>query len=258
MKPDVKSANVAGMFYPGDKGALSSVIDEFLGNAKKEKIVPKAVIVPHAGYDFSGQVAAHAYKLFKNLPNRKYKVIILGPSHYAFTSAAFLDVSSWQTPLGDVKVADQSFFRKHDLFVQDKEAFAKEHSLEVQLPFLQCVLDDFEILPLCLGDVDPEALADPLIDIIDDDTLVVVSSDLSHFHGYEEAKSLDLSCISSIESQDAVDAASSEACGIIPIITMLHISDKLGLRIKLLEYKNSGDITGDKTRVVGYASFVFY
>jgi hypothetical protein len=247
---------VAGAFYPSDKETLNQMIDSFLQDCKKPKITGnvKAIIVPHAGYVYSGIVAATGYNLLKGTTAKK--VLLIGPSHYVpFEGAAVPESEIWQTPLGDVDVKK---IETGDLIKQFEDPFAEEHSLEVQVPFLQKVMPDFDLYPLCLGEVNSEALANQLKDFAArDDVVIVISSDLSHFYTYEEAKELDQQASSYFPRLQIEDAKTVEACGIKGIITLLYLAKKLGLKGHFIDYKNSGDTAGDKSRVVGYGCYAF-
>ncbi|MFH1181994.1 MAG: AmmeMemoRadiSam system protein B [Candidatus Woesearchaeota archaeon] len=248
----IRKPAVAGAFYPDDKEELSEMIQGFLSKVP-EQTVPgelKAIIVPHAGYEYSGQVAACAYSLLKAVAPKK--ILIVGPSHYAYFFGAVGDTNEyWETPLGMVKVTS-SGLQKFE------EAHIREHSIEVQVPFLQSVLKDFEIMPVTTGDDDSDEIAEQIKPFLKDHFLVV-SSDLSHFHSYADASKLDKATCGAIETIDLKTLkADGEACGMRAITATLRLAKELGWKCKLLCYKNSGDVTGDKTKVVGYASMAFY
>lgn len=230
-----------------------------------------ALIVPHAGYMYSGQVAAFAYKL---LQGKRYdSVILVGPSHrVAFGGVSVYREGGYETPLGVVPV-DESLANRIEscssLISDYPAAHAQEHSLEIQIPFLQVVLGDFSFVPLVMGDQSAEtcfALADAVFEAAKDrHILIVASSDLSHFHDYREAKVLDgivTRCIQDNDVEGLLDSLAfdkTEACGGGPIAVAMLVSQKLGARHSLLlKYANSGDVTGDKSSVVGYASAVYY
>jgi len=278
----IRGPAVAGLFYPKAETDLTKQIDEYLAEAKPEPIKNlRALICPHAGYEFSGKIAASAYK---QLLGRDFDtVIVLGPSHYAaFNGAALTDADAYETPLGLVPISPKNaelakikpfainppceverpgFWRQSP---KDLPAFGEdqpdtwEHSLEVQLPFLQRTLKKFSILPVVYGNVDPEAVAKVLLKFLDDRTLVVVSSDLSHYYPYETAKKLDTSCVRSICDLSTEWMMQQEACGKVPILTLMEIARQKGWKAKLLDYRNSGDTSGNKDRVVGYAAIAFY
>jgi AmmeMemoRadiSam system protein B len=257
----VRQPQVAGYFYPDNKKELDKMIDDFLNKAKKLKLGKvRAIIVPHAGYVYSGQVAAHGYK---QIDETYKKVFIIATNHsqYAiFSGASVPKFDYYETPLGKVKVSPAvKDLLKHDLFTSDEYAHLT-HVEEVQLPFLQKILKDFEIIPIVLSNLVEEECKQ-LAEIIEkylDDALVVISSDLSHYHPYEQAVKLDKNCISAIEKQDVEKTKTSEACGLDAILTLLYIAKTKKWKSKIIEYKNSGDVTGDKSGVVGYASIAFY
>ncbi len=252
----LRKAAVTGAFYPGDKEELKAMIDEFLKKADDVKIEGKgkvrAILVPHAGYVYSGQIAAHAYKIVQGLDKKAgiKKVIILGPSHTTYITDPVTDSNhEWETPLGTISIFDNDF-------PESSEAHMEEHCLEVQVPFLQTVFDKFEILPLVVGDAEEKEVAKQIKPLLDDDTLLVISTDLSHFHEYDEAKEMDLKTVKAIEELDSENIG--EACGKVPIKTVIELAKQEKWKVKRLAYENSGDVSGDKSRVVGYTSFVFY
>ncbi len=247
----IRNAAVAGSFYPANKKELETMIDKFLKNVPFLDIKPKSLIVPHAGYIYSGQVAAHAYSLLKNY--KKQKIILLGPSHFVYFDDVAADANDyWETPLGKVKLVQNNFLKI-------EEAHVNEHCLEVQLPFLQKTLENFEILPLVVGDINPKEISERMISLLDNNTMLIISSDLSHYNDYDTAVKIDKTTTQSIQNLDYNKMAKEgDACGKIPILTVVDIAQKLKWRCKLLSYKNSGDVTGNKSQVVGYASFAFY
>jgi hypothetical protein len=252
----IRKPAVADAFYPADPEILGQMIDEYLQNCVKPQIEGeiKAIIVPHAGYVYSGIVAAAGYNLIKN--SKAKKVLLIGPAHYVlFKGAAVPESNIWQMPFGNVQV---SKLPTSELIIEDEAAFSQEHSLEVQVPFLQTVMEDFELYPLCLGEVNPEALANEIKSFAErDDVLIVVSSDLSHFYTYTEANDLDKRANEFIPKLDIVGARNVEACGIKGIMTLLHLAKMLGLKGHFIDYKNSGDTSGEKSRVVGYGCYAF-
>jgi len=265
---DVKEPSVAGTFYPSDKKELREMIEGFLSMAEKSQRDGRliAMISPHAGYRFSGQVAAYGYKEIKDSGIKK--VILIGPSHHVgFKGASVYTKGSFRTPLGDVKIdgklaagllseaADIRFY---------PEAYKEEHSLEVQLPFLQEVLKDFMIVPILVGLPTKQTfdhLISGLAEILDDKTLIIASSDLSHYHDYAKAKEMDGKIISAIERLSVMDAAQlfqngeAEMCGSFPVIIAMEAAKRYGATYGVLfKAANSGDVIGEKDRVVGYAS----
>lgn len=257
MEMKTRQPAVAGAFYPAESHELREMIRHFLRNvpAFDSAQRPRVLIVPHAGYIYSGQVAAHAFARLGRSGGRQEniikKIILLGPAHFVYVTGAVSDPHShWQTPLGQTPIVKQSIFKISEA------AHRQEHSLEVELPFLQTVLEECAILPLVVGEVDPHELSGQIETLIDDETLLIVSSDLSHYYDYETAVSLDRATILAIEALEP--AGVIEACGRIPIQTALHLALKKSWRPQVLNYKNSGDTGGDKSRVVGYLSAVFY
>jgi len=278
----VRAPAVAGLFYPAEAPALARMVDGFLASAPPHYVPRlKALVCPHAGYPYSGPTAAIACK---TLAGRGIQtVVILGPSHYAgFLGASVPDVDAYQTPLGTVPLsAKVQQLIKTGPFVLEAKGQVKrptwsrqsakpapavgedtpdtwEHSVEVQVPFLQRVLKDFSILPAVLGDVDSEQAARALAGVLDDNTVIVASSDLSHYHPYDEAKDLDNHCIRAILELDGNMLNTQEACGKLPILTLINLARLKGWKAQLLDYRNSGDTVGEKSGVVGYAAIAFY
>ncbi|MBI4983133.1 AmmeMemoRadiSam system protein B [Candidatus Woesearchaeota archaeon] len=250
----VRPPAVAGMFYPKNPEELKKQIDGFLQQAEEYPLRGKlkALIVPHAGYIYSGIVAAQGYKLLESKTFKK--VLLLGPSHYQNFYGAAIGEEDFLTPLGIVKVGETSSWKKENLLVSFPEAHAAEHSLEVQLPFLQETLGEFELYALVLGTVNEEKLAKYLSAKIDQDTLVIISSDLSHYLEYGRAVLKDNDTISKILN---FDPGSLDACGKAAIKVLMHLAETKGWQPQLIDYRNSGDTSGDKSRVVGYASIAY-
>jgi len=279
----VREPAVAGLFYPADRKTLEKQVEGFLSRARSQSLGSvRALICPHAGYSFSGSTAAEAYK---QLTGSKIEtVVVMGPAHYAaFEGASIPHVHAYRTPLGSVRISP----RAHQLamkspFVCNPKCKVQrpswwrraskalppfgsdtphtwEHSLEVQLPFLQKVLKDFELIPLVFGKVDP-ATAAKVLDkhVVDDRTVLVVSSDLSHYYPYDMANELDKRCTDAIVALDFREISRCEACGMKPILIVMHIARARGWKAKLLKYCNSGDTGGNKSGVVGYAAIAFY
>lgn len=270
---DIKNPNVAGSFYPGDADELSRMIDRFLDAATPESIAGEifGLISPHAGYEFSGQVAAHGYKLIRGRPYKT--VVIIAPSHfYGFKGASVYPQGMFLTPLGGLKV-DKEFAQK--LLYKDAniffvpQAFEEEHSLEVQLPFLQKALADFTIVPIIIGDFsfsDCRKLSGLLKDAIGrrNDVLVIASTDMYHGNDYQEAEVIDNLTLSYLGSGDVeglyegLADGKLQLCGGIPTVILLMLSADLGHKnIKVLKHTNSAEVTGKKVKgpwTVGYAS----
>lgn len=258
----IRPPAVAGLFYPAGREELSRTVTALLdAAAETAQRPPKAIIVPHAGYVYSGPVAAGAYALLKPLHGRIRRVLLLGPAHrVALRGLAVPDARVFHTPLGDVRIDAAALAALRDLpqVVVSDHAHAGEHSLEVQLPFLQTVIGDFELLPLVVGDATPEEVAQVLERLWGgEETLIVVSSDLSHYHGYAEARRLDRATAGAIAGLHA-DLDPEQACGAYPVNGLNLVAQRHGLQPVLLDLRNSGDTAGDRSRVVGYAAFAYH
>jgi hypothetical protein len=278
----VREPAVAGLFYPAEPKQLSAMLDRLLAAAETQPLgTLRALICPHAGYEYSGPIAAHSYKQLAGRDVRT--VLLMAPSHYAFfDGVSVLDAEAYKTPLGLVPVSSKSVelakekplrpeprggVRRPPWSGQSpKRAGAREddtpetweHSGEVQVPFLQKSLTNFSLVSLVFGQVDPRKAADVLAKHLDDQTVLIASSDLSHYHPYEEARGLDESCVKAICELDLAKLKNAEACGLGPIQTLVHLAKTKGWHTKLLDYRNSGDTAGDKSGVVGYAAIAFF
>jgi hypothetical protein len=255
---------VAGMFYPAAVADLRDELTTCLAVAPAPTIAPgllKALIVPHAGYVYSGGTAGHAYALLAPLAGRIRRVVLLGPCHrVSVRGLAAPTARAFATPLGSIPLDRVALDALADLpqVVASDAAHAQEHSLEVQLPFLQTVLGEFELVPLAVGDATAAEVAGVLDRVWGGpETLIVISSDLSHFHNYREAQSIDQNTARHILALDQLTSF-DQACGALPINGLLAVARRRGLRIERVAQCNSGDTAGDKGRVVGYASFALY
>jgi AmmeMemoRadiSam system protein B len=262
MSPTIRKAAVAGLFYPDEKDRLSRTVGQMLANAStRGRAVPKAIIAPHAGYVYSGPIAAHAYALLAPARNTIKRVVLLGPTHrVAVRGLALPSVASFATPLGMVDLDTDAVGQLRNLsqVVVSDEAHALEHSLEVHLPFLQSVLQDFKLVPLAVGDADAEDVA-AVLEVLwgGPETLIVVSSDLSHYLGYGDAQATDKATSQAIlELRSDIDH--EQACGATPVCGLALAARGRHLEPELLDLRNSGDTAGDKSRVVGYGAFAFY
>jgi len=258
----IRPAAVAGQFYPRDERVLRTQLAEMLSTAVafESAPAPKAIIVPHAGYMYSGPVAASAYALLAPLRERIRRVVLLGPTHrVAVRGLTLPEASAFATPLGEVPVARddwQALQARDDVLVDDRP-HAEEHCLEVQLPFLQVCLERFDIVPVLVGDASPEATAS-LIESLwgGPETLILISSDLSHYLSYREAQWSDRAAVDQVlELRAGLDH--EQACGATPINGLLLAARKHHLQAHLLDLRNSGDTAGDRSRVVGYTSIAF-
>jgi hypothetical protein len=250
---------VAGSFYPALPPTLQSSVDRLLERAKGLGPRPKALVVPHAGYVYSGAIAACAYaQLRPPLPTR---VVLLGPAHFApLRGLALPDSPMFETPLGVVPIDARAASLISGLpgVVVSSLAHAREHSLEVQLPFLQRVLPYFSLVPLAIGSASVALVAEVLEALWGgDETLVVVSTDLSHYLPYEEARRIDGLTARAILAADE-SIADTQACGACGLRGLLRVAQRRGLRVAQLDLRNSGDTSGDRARVVGYGAFAFY
>lgn len=272
----VREPVVAGQFYPGDKKTLDKTVSELLEKAPKEKIPGRiiGIIVPHAGYQFSGGVAAYSYKLISDFKEQIKTVIMLGPSHQAyFPGAAVYRQGKWKTPLGEVEI-DKSLAEKligsSPIIKDNIRAYSQEHSLEVQVPFLQKSLKDFSILPIMLSEPsfeECEILASAIMSIAKNESiLLLASSDLYHGYSYEECVATDKRTLSYIEKLDgqglekALKESAAQACGGFPIVTLILTTKKMGAdKAKVLKYTNSNEVMGERFGYcVGYSAVVFY
>ncbi|MFH1886543.1 MAG: AmmeMemoRadiSam system protein B, partial [Pseudomonadota bacterium] len=254
----VREPAVAGIFYSSDPGELEEIIREYLEKAPRPYLngPVKALISPHAGYRFSGFVAAAGYR---RVPRDVKRVLILAPSHHAaFVGVSIPDVDAYRTPLGLVPL-DPEAKRLAGLpgFGYVPEAHAAEHSLEVQLPFLQKALGDFTLIPLVLGQVDPEELARTLLPLADQGVFFIASSDLSHYHDYKEAKKLDAVCTMAMSRFMFHYMDLCEACGKTPVTVLMHIAREKGWTGRVLDAANTADTWGPMAQVVGYASIAY-
>ena len=234
---------------------LRQTIGDLLAGADPPEIdvTPAMVIVPHAGYVYSGPVAATAYRYLALLPTPPRRLVLFGPSHFAgFQGVATSGADAFQTPLGLVATDSRPPAGTTD----DLTAHAREHSLEVQLPFLQVVLDAFTVQPMLTGEIAPEAAADVLDEALRERHLAVISSDLSHYLAYDEARTRDRQSASAIVELRPEDLRSGDACGVTAVQAGLLLARRRNWRCRLVDLRNSGDTAGDRSRVVGYGAFV--
>ncbi len=258
----IREPVVAGMFYPADAQELQNTVLGMLNNAKGGQPIPKAIIAPHAGYIYSGQTAAHAYACLAQAANKINRVIILGPAHrYPFQGIAAPEADIFATPLGQLKIDQDAIAQIVSLpHVQVSDAaHAEEHSLEVQLPFLQILLKNFSLVPLVVGASNADQVAAVLDKLWDgNETLIIVSSDLSHYHDYKTAQHMDQQTVQGILDLNQAAIKEENACGRISIKGLMQIAGPKKLKPKLIHLCNSGDTAGPKNQVVGYAAIHFY
>jgi AmmeMemoRadiSam system protein B len=258
----VRPAAVAGRFYPSDPVALRKLIGVLLTSVPPATgPAPKALIAPHAGYLYSGPIAASAYAQLIPAREQIKRIVLFGPSHYvALHGLATTSAEAFATPLGIVPV-DVEAVREVRLLPQVREldeAHAQEHSIEVQLPFLQCVLGDFKLVPLAVGDATPEEISQ-VLDALwgGPETRFVISSDLSHYHDFKTAQRLDRATAKAIEALKPGRIGEEAACGRMPIRGLLQSARRHGLHARTVDLRNSGDTAGPRDKVVGYGAFVF-
>lgn len=253
---------VAGLFYPERPEELSHTVLDLLEHSHCHiSSQPKALIVPHAGYRYSGPIAANAYACLEPYKSSIEKVVLFGPDHkIGFHGMALPEWESFSTPLGEIPI-DQANVRKLEQLPdisQSNLAHAYEHSLEVQLPFLQTILDLFELTPVVVSNAKPQSVAKALQTVWGGaETLILISSDLSHYHPYEEARVRDASTTHAIETLDTSSLSGEKACGYQPVSGLLEVAKATGLKEQTLDVRNSGDTSGMRDQVVGYGAYAF-
>jgi hypothetical protein len=258
---NIREAAVAGMFYPADPDELREMVQDFLANADKDGSLPKAIICPHAGLIYSGPIAASAYARLYDGRERIERVVLLGPSHRVpFQGLAMTAMDYYETPLGRIPI-DHEAQQQIQALPQVKlleSAHAREHSLEVQLPFLQLVLEDFKLVPLVVGEASAEEVAEVLQRLWGGpETLIVISSDLSHYHDYFTARKMDSATSEAIVTLHPESIGYDDACGRIPVRGLLTLAIREGLQGELIDLRNSGDTAGSRDQVVGYGAYAF-
>lgn len=259
----IRPPAVAGTFYPADATELRAMIRGFLAQVDiDEEAPPKAIIVPHAGYIYSGPVAASAYARLRSARNLIRRVVLLGPSHRVpFYGLATTTADQFATPLGTVPVDQAAIARISGLrqITLLDEAHALEHSLEVHIPFLQETLEAFTLVPLVVGDASPQDVAQVLEMLWGGpETLIVISSDLSHYHDYATAQRMDRATSAAIEALRPQDIHYEQACGRNPVNGLLYLAKTHQLHAKTVDLRNSGDTAGPRDRVVGYGAYVVH
>ena len=261
--PTLRRPAVAGRFYEVNPSALARTVDNFLeGEAGTNHAPPKALIAPHAGYLYSGAIAGSTFRTLCQTGQPIRTVVLVGPAHYAsFEGLALSQAVFWETPLGKVPVDVTGIERARSVpavrFLE--EAHAPEHCLEVELPFLQRALGSFSLVPLLVGEAEAEEVANVLEQLWGGpETVVVISSDLSHYLDYSTAQRLDTATADAITALEPDQIHPNQACGRLPIQGLLHLARKKNLVAKKLDLRNSGDTAGSRDRVVGYGAFGFY
>ncbi len=264
----VRQPIFAGSFYPEDPVELRSAIEGYIAEAKVAvgKCALSGLICPHASFQFSGPIAGYSYHVLKDCladSHDPLKIIIIGPSHQEWLDGIALPESStWKTPLGDVAIwaLARDFLVEEKGCIANEKAHTLEHSLETQMPFLQVALEGktFEVLPMLVSEVNISKTADILEKYIDKNTIVIASSDLSHYLPYDEAEVTDKHTIEAIINSDPKQMRlEGDACGMIPILILMELAKRNEWKAVLTDYRNSGDTGGAKSMVVGYTSIYF-
>jgi len=258
----IRPTAVAGSFYPKDVSQLSNMLKKYLSENTINIAPPKAIIAPHAGYIYSGQTAASIYSNIEQLKHKITRVVLLGPTHRVHVQGIALPSNThFATPLGNISIDIQTLeqLEKYPYVQFMDAAHEQEHSLEVHLPFLQKVLDDFLLIPLLVGNAEPEQIATILNELWGgDETLIVISSDLSHFLDYETACNKDSDTSKLIENFDYKKIGSDQACGCMPMRGLLKLAKDKNMSIQTLNLCNSGDTASTKDRVVGYGAYALF
>lgn len=259
IKSTIRPAAVAGQFYPANPVELELMVESLLNDVEEIPPPSKAIIAPHAGLIYSGPIAAIAYASLQSVKEKINRVVLLGPAHRVYLKGLALSSADYYaTPLGKIEIDQDSYDSIRNLSQVSviDAAHAEEHSLEVHLPFLQLVLDRFKLIPIVVGETSPEEVEE-VLEILwgNDNTLVVISSDLSHFHDYKTAQKLDLSTSKAIENLHLESIGSQQACGCMPMRGLLQLARNKHLKVKMLDLRNSGDTAGTKDRVVGYGAY---
>lgn len=263
MNSHIRQPAVAGMFYPAEPDRLRPMLEAYLQQARAklgaDEPVPRAIIAPHAGYVYSGPVAASAYARIQPAHARFKRVLLLGPSHRVpLRGLATSSASHFLTPLGQIPL-DRAAIERLETLPQvtcADQAHAMEHSLEVQLPFLQMVLDEFVLIPLVVGETDPHEVDEVIEQFWDEQTLIVISSDLSHYHDYATAQRLDSATSRAIEALQPDAIGYGDACGRNPVNGLLQFAREHGLHATTVDQRNSGDTAGPRDQVVGYGAYL--
>jgi len=257
----VREPAVAGVFYPADPNQLTGLIDGFLSEMTDPAAPPKAIIAPHAGYTYSGPIAASVYACLRPARETICRVVLIGPSHrVSFRGLAASSAEAFLTPLGAVKVDRACIHHLLQLkfVVIRDDAHLREHGLEVHLPFLQRMINEFSIVPLVFGDISYMRVADILRELWGGpETLIIISSDFSHYYPYNQARVLDHEAAQSILKLEPDSIRPEQACGRVGIQALVEVVREKGLHAELLDLRSSGDTSRNQDQVVGYGAFAF-
>ena len=260
----IRTSAVAGRFYPDDPLTLCQTVKEYLRQGRlvhpPSSARPKAIIAPHAGYEFSGPVAGTAYAQLETISDSIERVVLVGPAHFVgFHGLAVSNADLFATPIGTVPIDRSSVARllRMEQVVSLDAAHAPEHSLEVHLPFLQVVLSDFSLVPIVVGEATCVEVAEVLEDMWGGaETLFVISSDLSHYHDYANAQRIDRETAELIETLHGEKLTGERACGYAAIRALLQVAKQRNLTVRALDLRNSGDTAGPRNQVVGYGAYI--
>ena len=266
MTYSIRPPAVAGTFYPDNQSELRKVVDGYLNNAisvkEKRRNNLKALLIPHAGYLYSGPIAGNGYSLLRHTKGKINRVWLIGPAHHLlFTGLATTSYDLWETPLGQITIdplCGQLIKKYPTLFAENNPAHRDEHCLEVQIPFLQQLFSDFTIIPLLTGEFSLQAATKIINTELRPDDLIIISSDLSHYLLYNQAMDSDQETIDSIIALEEDYLVEENACGLTGIKILMQLAKLNKWKAELIDYRNSGDTAGDKDRVVGYASIGFW
>ncbi len=259
---DIRPPAVAGMFYPAEAADLQEEIHRHMDAADPPALSSVcAVVAPHAGYAYSGPVAGYAYKLLSSQTKRPRRILLLGPAHRAwFPGVAIADVDGFRTPLG-IQPVDRAYAHElaeaERIFSAITSPHTPEHCLEVQIPFIHAVFPEVPIVPMLFGEVDPAKVGTALNARLTSEDLIIVSSDLSHYHANDTAHTLDRRFLDALLNAEKEGVVAGEACGQAPILTVMTIAEDRHWQPHLLDYRTSGDTTGNQSQVVGYAAIAY-
>ncbi|MES0488785.1 MAG: AmmeMemoRadiSam system protein B [Leptospirales bacterium] len=260
-KNSVREPAVAGQFYPENQTELKNSVLKYMDDASGSEIIPRGFIVPHAGYSYSGAVAGSAYKI-ASLAKKHYKrVVLIGPAHRVYVDTVALhSASNFKSPLGLIPIDQKAILDLAKTFnlTPFNEAHIQEHSLEVQLPFIQLALPKVKLIPMVVGHCNINLLAEILEFFWNEETLYLISSDLSHFHDYETAVKMDSTTTKQIIDLDYESIGLENACGCLGIKAFLKVAKNHNLKVEAIDVRNSGDASGSHDSVVGYGSFAFW
>ena len=264
MSSTTKEPNVAGSFYPADPQELKLLLDHYLSEAvtTQDEITAKALVAPHAGFIYSGPIAASAYQAAKRIKDKISRIILLSPTHHFHLQGAVApDFNLYKTPLGTIEIDQETIaqLNSNNLVKISSDYFEREHAIEVHIPFIQTIFSaNTPIVPIIVGNSEVEQISSIFSLLDNDSTLFIVSGDLSHFLPYDEAKKVDRTTADNLECLNYRPLTGEHSCGVWPIRGMLGWAKQNKSKLSTIDLRNSGDTAGDKDRVVGYGAFVVY